>query len=217
MKISSFYKKRLFHLYKFTLCTIRSGNGTHSHLSVIEEITPVHTGAEAGFEPPPPPPAAALVPPGAPRLHRKPPPSVGAFHKFMRLLRRPFYNSRDLRYIDEDSDDEIVLHVGRPPSIHYQSPRPQRQHHAKRRRSSLMGIKLGGHRKSSASNRRRKSRRRYVSDQTGSGQAGSGYGSDAYSTDPGTPSSVRSDVSGDTMSSMSMQLEYVPELWVDRK
>ena len=191
---------------------------------MIEEITPVHTGAELGLEPPlppqraqPPPPTAALVPPGAPRLHRKPPPSVGAFHKFMRLLRRPFYNSRDLRYIDEDSDDEIVLHVGRPPSIHYQSPRPQRQDHAKRRRSSLMGINFGGHRKSSASNRRRKSRRRYVSDQTGSGQAGSGYGSDAYSTDPGTPSSVRSDVSGDTMSSMSMQLEYVPELWVHRK
>ena len=192
---------------------------------MIEEITPVHTGAEQGLEPPlplqgpqPPPPTPALVPPGAPRLHRKPPPSVGAFHKFMRLLRRPFYNSRHLRYIDEDSDDEIVLHVGRPPSIHYQSPRPQRQQHAKRRRSSLMGIKLGGgHRKSSASNRRRKSRRRYVSDQTGSGQAGSGYGSDAYSTDPGTPSSVRSDVSGDTMSSMSMQLEYVPELWTHRK
>ena len=210
MHLSAF--KVMFHLCKVTLCNICSGKGTHSHLSVIEEITPVHTGAGLGSEPPPPqgaqPPAPALVPPGAPRLHRKPPPSVGAFNKFMRLLRRPFYNSRDLRYIDEDSDDEIVQHVGRPPSIHYQSPRPPR---AKRRRSSLMGIKLGGRK---SSNRRRKSRRRYVSDQTGSGVGG--YGSDNYSTDPGTPSSVRSDLSQDTMSSMSMQLEYVPELWVHR-
>lgn len=34
--------------------------------------------------------------------------------------KRPF--TRNLRYIDEDSDDEVVQQVGRPSSIHYKEP-----------------------------------------------------------------------------------------------
>ena len=35
------------------------------------------------------------------------------------LRKKSFYDSQELRYIDEDSDDEMVNHLGRPPSIHF--------------------------------------------------------------------------------------------------
>ncbi len=170
-------------------------------MEVIEEVpTPVNS-LPAGTAPP--------QPPGAPKIPRRPPPTAGAFNKFLRVLRKPFYNSRDLRYIDEDSDDEIVLHVGRPTSIHYQSPRPVHRVSKRRRKSSLFGSL--GSRKSS---NRRAPRRRYVRAQPDYYAGGSGSGSDAYSTDPGTPSSVRSDLSYGTWSTASTpQLPHVPQNW----
>ena len=72
-------------------------------MEVIEEV-PAPLEEDPGLQQatPPPTPTPTAQPPGAPKLQRRPPPSVGAFGKFFRLFRRKtFYDSRDLRYIDE--------------------------------------------------------------------------------------------------------------------
>ncbi|ELT93391.1 hypothetical protein CAPTEDRAFT_186322 [Capitella teleta] len=68
------------------------------------------------------------------------------------MRRKPFYNSQELKYIDEDSDDEIVQHCGRPPSIIYKDPSK-----VKRKSSLLRMLKPNSNRGSSSGLRRSES------------------------------------------------------------
>ncbi len=55
--------------------------------------------------------------------------------KVSSLRRKSWYNSREIKFLDEDSLDEIVIHTGRPPSVNYKDIENR-----KRKRKSILEI-----------------------------------------------------------------------------
>ncbi len=149
-------------------------------------------------------------------MRKAAPPPSGALNKFVHLLRRPFYRSRDLRYIDEDSDDEVVHQVGRPPSIYYNDDKRTKFYkRTKSRKTSSSSYPYpsyysGNRRISSYKRAKRRSQRKVILDPTTSALLPNG-GSDWSGSEPGTPSTIRSEQSFDTVSSASFYVSPFPD------